>query len=113
MGDRLIIAYDNCTPDVTTLTVARADKYDMTILNKIQGDAAFGIYHYLTGGAELKSVKEIPKKVVRDGDDESDHVYCPNCHECIGSNELVWEDFYTRNWKPMHCVECGQAMIWK
>lgn len=57
--------------------------------------------------------KQIPKKVVRDGDDESDYVYCPCCHECIGVNEFVWEDFYYKDWKPMHCQECGQAMIWK
>jgi hypothetical protein len=57
--------------------------------------------------------KQTPKKVVCDGDDESDHVYCPCCHECIGSNEIIWEDFYYRDWKPAHCPECGQAMIWK
>lgn len=57
--------------------------------------------------------KQIPKKVVFDGDDESDYVYCPCCNECIGSNEMVWEDFYYRDWKPIYCRECGQAMIWK
>lgn len=57
--------------------------------------------------------KQTPKKVVCDGDDESDWVYCPCCHEPIGSNEFVYDDFYYRNWKPMHCQECGQAMIWK
>ena len=54
-----------------------------------------------------------PKKVVCEGDDESDYVYCPCCNACIGSNEFVWEDFYYREWRPMHCQECGQAMIWK
>ena len=57
--------------------------------------------------------KQIPHKVVCEGDDESDYVYCPYCRTCIGSNEMVWEDFYYRNWKPIHCQECGQAMIWK
>ena len=38
--------------------------------------------------------KQIPKKVICEGDDES-------------------EDFYYRGWKPMYCQECGQAMIWK
>lgn len=57
--------------------------------------------------------KQTPKKVVCDGNDESDYVYCPCCHEPIGSNEFVYDDFYYRNWKPMHCQECGQAMIWK
>ena len=57
--------------------------------------------------------KQIPKYVVCDGDDENDYVYCPCCNACIGSNEFVWEDFYYREWKPMHCQECGQAMIWE
>lgn len=62
----------------------------------------------------IKAVeKQIPKKVILDGDDESDYVYCPCCNACIGSNEFVWEDFYYREWRPMHCQECGQAMIWK
>ena len=57
--------------------------------------------------------KQIPKKVVCDGDDESDYVYCPYCNECIGVNEFVWNDFWHREWKPMYCQECGQAMIWE
>lgn len=57
--------------------------------------------------------KQIPKKVVCDGDDESDYVYCPCCNEIIGSNEFVWGYFYDRDWKPVYCQECGQAMIWK
>lgn len=113
MEDSLIIAYDSCPPDFQTLIVARKYGHDMAILNKIQGDAAFGIYHYLTGGAELINEKDIPKKVVCDGDDESDHVYCPHCKHCIGSNDFVYDDFYYRDWKPMHCIECGQSMIWK
>lgn len=113
MEDKLIIAYDNCPPDVPTLIVARTNKCDMTILKTIQGDEAFGVYCYLTDGADLINEKDIPKKVVCDGDDESDYVYCPRCNECIGSNEFVWEDFYHREWKPIYCQECGQAMIWK
>lgn len=57
--------------------------------------------------------KQIAKRVISYSDDESDHVYCPNCNECIGSNEMVYEDFYYRGWSPMYCQECGQAMIWK
>lgn len=56
---------------------------------------------------------QIPKKVICEGDDESDYVYCPCCHTPIGSNDFVYDDFYYRNWRPMHCQECGQAMIWK
>ena len=55
--------------------------------------------------------KQIPKKVVSYSDDESDHVYCPCCNECIGSNDIIYEDFYYRGFAPMHCQECGQAMI--
>jgi hypothetical protein len=55
--------------------------------------------------------KQIPKKVVSYSDDESDHVYCPCCNECIGSNDIVYEDFYYRGFAPMYCQECGQAMI--
>lgn len=57
--------------------------------------------------------KQIPKKVVSYSDDESDHVFCPNCNERIGSNEIVYDDFYLRGWSAMYCQECGQAMIWK
>ena len=57
--------------------------------------------------------KQIPKKVVSYSDDESDHVYCPCCHECIGSNDIIYDEFYCRGFAPMYCQECGQAMIWK
>lgn len=57
--------------------------------------------------------KQIPKKVVCDGDDESDYVRCPCCDEILGLNDSIYDDFYYRNWKPMHCIECGQTMIWK
>lgn len=113
MNDTLMIFYDNCPPDAPTLCVAKESDKGFFVLNKIQGDAAFGIYHYLTNGAELKSAKDIPMKVVSYSDDESDHVYCPRCHECIGSNDIVYEDFYCRGFAPMYCQECGQAMILK
>lgn len=57
--------------------------------------------------------KQIPKKVIRYSDDESDPVYCPCCNECIGSNEIIYDDFYYRGWSVMYCQECGQAMVWK
>ena len=57
-------------------------------------------------------LKQIPQAIMKDGNDESDNVYCPNCHGLIGSNELVWDDFYDRKWAPMHCQECGQSIIW-
>lgn len=111
MEDCLIIGYDSCPPDATTLCVMRKDGDKIIVLNEIQGDAAFGIYHYLTGGAELVNQKDVPMKVISYSDDESDHVYCPRCHECIGSNDIVYEDFYCRGFAPMYCQECGQAMI--
>ena len=113
MNDSLIIVYDSCPPDVPTLIVARKDKIDMTMLNKIQGDSAFRVYNYLTGGSELINEKDIPKKVISYSDDESDHVYCPRCNECIGTNEMIYDDFYYRGFAPMYCQECGQAMILK
>lgn len=57
--------------------------------------------------------KQIPKKVIRYSDDESDHVFCPCCNECIGSNEIIYDDFYLRGWSAMYCEECGQAMVWQ
>lgn len=54
--------------------------------------------------------KQIPKMIVSDGDDESDHAYCPNCNACIGSNEIVYDDFFLRGWSTMYCQECGQAI---
>lgn len=58
-------------------------------------------------------LKQIPKKVYCEGDDESDFVFCPHCHCYIGMNENVWDEFFNRNWKPIYCQKCGQSMIWK
>ena len=58
-------------------------------------------------------LKQIPKKVHREGDDESDIVCCPFCGCYIGLNEDVWDEFYHRMWLPMHCEECGQSMVWE
>ena len=57
--------------------------------------------------------KQIPNAVVKDGDDNMDYIYCPRCDECIGSNEMVWEDFYHNSWHPMYCQCCGQTIIWE
>ena len=57
--------------------------------------------------------KQIPKRVVCKGDDESDDVHCPCCNEYIGSNETVWDWFYYNGEKNMHCTYCGQAMTWE
>ena len=59
LDDSLIITYDCCSPpDAPTLCIARKEGDKVEILNTIQGDVAFGMYHYLTGNAELKD-KEI------------------------------------------------------
>lgn len=106
MNDRLIICYDSSPPDAPTLMVARANRCDMTILNKIQGDEAFGIYYYLIGQAELKSQKEIPKKPIFwrhqyfDSRFEDDWGYeCP----CCGNRDIDYPEH--------HCI-CGQALDW-
>ena len=109
MNDELIIAYDNYLSDVPALIVARKDKHDMTILKQVQGNEAFGIYHYLTGGADLKSAREIPMEhhhtVVNkcSGGEKVRTSICPNCLGCIMTVE---EEF------PRFCTWCGQAIKW-
>lgn len=107
MEDSLIISYDNCPPDVPTLIVAKKYGQDFTMLNKIQGDIAFGIYQYLTGGAELKSARDIPKKVVEVG---KYGFCCPNCKEDFG---LEKEDICIYEMTPpIYCEHCGQKLDW-
>lgn len=57
--------------------------------------------------------KQIPKKVVSEGDDESDWVYCPCCDEILGVNESVYKDFYNNYWHPIYCCRCGQCLIYR
>ena len=56
--------------------------------------------------------KQIPKKVVSEGNDESDWVYCPCCKEILGVNEVVFDAFYENDWKPVYCHKCGQSLTW-
>lgn len=51
MNDCLIITYDLNSDDRPTLLVARQEGKRTRVLNVIHGDQAFGVYHYLTGGA--------------------------------------------------------------
>lgn len=111
--DLLVVGVDFCDEDVNCLVAGRQRGDEIEILSQFNGDLAVGIYALLTGYADMRNKKDAPKKVICDGDDESDNVYCPCCHERLGSNDFVWEDFYERNWKHMYCRECGQAMIWK
>lgn len=57
--------------------------------------------------------KQIPKKVISEGNDESDWVYCPCCNEILGVNEGVFDAFYDNNWNPIYCHKCGQSLIYK
>lgn len=53
--------------------------------------------------------KQIPMVVKREGDDESDWVYCPRCLEMIGNNEWVYDLFYERK-NHVFCQYCGQKL---
>jgi hypothetical protein len=57
--------------------------------------------------------KQIPKKVVCEGDDENDWVHCPCCDEILGINESVYDAFYDNDWKSIYCHKCGQSLTWK
>lgn len=95
MDDTLMIFYDDRPPDVPTLCVAKEADKGFWVLNKIQGNEAFGIYHYLTNGAELKSAREISKKPeLIDG-----RFKCPSCH----SNDRALN---------YYCDICGQKIDW-
>ena len=138
MEDKLIISYDDCPPDVPTLIVARKDKYDVTMMKKLLGDEAFGVYTYLTGGADLKSVREIPKKPINIHEEHSEHLWqrdkngkidvwafeegycngpvCTRCwhSECVHCNE-EWETDPVCDCvvdKDI-CPVCGSELIWK
>jgi hypothetical protein len=110
MTDSLLISYDNCPPDYPTLIVARKDKYDTTMLKTIQGDEAFGIYHYLIGGAELKGARDIHKKPTHIHEEHSDHLWCRDKN---GKIDLwAFEEGFcngpvcTRCWHS-ECVHCN------
>ena len=105
MEDSLIIGYDSCPQDVPTLIVARKFEQDFTMLNKIQGDEAFGIYQYLIGNAELKSARDIPKKPIADEKWFVDAMNCPSCGIYLG---FLGDD----NNDPF-CAKCGQAIDWE
>ena len=113
MNDELIVTYDNYHEDKPVLCIARKYGGAVRVLKIIQGDEAFGIYHYLTDCGDLKSARDIPKKVVCDGDDESDYVYCPCCNEILGTNESVYDDFCDNHYDNIYCCKCGQCLTWE
>ena len=102
--DSLIVTYDYCSPDVPTLCIAKVDEDEVEILNIVQGDEAFEVYHYLTGDAELKHSKDIPKKPIGDLNSVP-HYRCPSCN---GGVVMYCDDN-----KYPYCQWCGQKLDWK
>ena len=108
MGDCLIVTYDCCLPDAPTLCVARKKGNDFVIFKTLYDDEAFGMYHYLTGGTEIKNVKEIAKKPIEIG---KYGFGCPRCNEDLG---LEKEDIYVYDMTPpKYCSNCGQKLDWE
>ena len=97
MNDSLIVTYDCCTPDVPTLCVARREGDKIRVLNMIQDDEAFGMYHYLTGGAELKE-RSGKWKLNKDGSG--------TCDQCNRTQKNVWDYDNYQN----YCGHCGVKM---
>lgn len=95
--DYLIITYDCCHPDVPTLCIAREEGSKVRVLNTIQGDAAFGMYHYLTGGAEFKE-RQGKWKLNKDGSG--------TCDQCNRTQKNVWDYDNYQN----YCGHCGAKM---
>lgn len=85
--DCLIVTYDYCHSDVPTLCVARREKNGIRVLNTIQGDIAFGMYHYLTGGADL-----VGKEIIRCRDCDVPHNKWTGCPKLNGL--VTPPDFY-------------------
>ena len=61
-GDCLIVGYDHSS-DGTALTIAREENEGVRILNTIQGDVAFTIYHLLVGDETILIEMEQLKKI--------------------------------------------------
>ena len=101
MEDLLIVAYDNCPPDTTTLTIARSIGGTKT-LNTINGEQAMGIYHLLTGGAELMYKHGYWYTLT---DCANAGTYCSAC------NKKVYKEHYANvKEKSRFCPNCGSIM---
>lgn len=85
--DNLIVTYDCCSPDAPTLCIARKEGNKVRILNTIQGEEAFGMYHYLTGDAYL-----IGKEIIRCRDCDVPHNKWTGCPKLNGL--VTPPDFY-------------------
>ncbi|MDD5980166.1 MAG: hypothetical protein PUC23_03540 [bacterium] len=55
-GDCLIVGYDYSS-DGNALTIAREENGRVRVLNTIQGDVAFAVYHLLVGNGIIKENK--------------------------------------------------------
>lgn len=106
MGDLLFIAYDNCPQDSATLSVARKEEVrgvdKIRIVNTISGEQAIGVYHLLTGQADL---------IQKHG-----HWYtltdCANAGTyCSVCNKRVYKEHYANvKEKSRFCPNCGGIM---
>ena len=102
MEDILIITYDNCPSDVPTLIVTSADKYNTTMLKKVQGDVASGLYHLLTGQADLMQKHGHWFTLT---DCANAGTYCSVC------NKKVYKEHYANvKEKSRFCPNCGAIM---
>ena len=61
-GDCLFVGYDHSS-DGSVLTIAREENERVRVLNTIQGDNAFVIYHLLVGNGIIKE-KEMFKEIM-------------------------------------------------
>ena len=61
-GDCLFVGYDHSS-DGSILTIAREENQRVRVLNTIQGDNAFAIYHLLVGNGIIKE-KEMFKEIM-------------------------------------------------
>ena len=108
MLEGLLISYEDCPPDVATLVVAKTEADRIKIVNTLKGSVASELYHYLTGGAEMISLKEIAKKPIEIGK------YGFGCPCCNGDLGLEEEDIYVYDMTPpKYCSNCGQKLDWE
>lgn len=54
----------------------------------------------------LKTQYQDGQKVYREGDDESDLIFCPHCRADVATNDDYPE------MRPAHCPDCGTKLIY-
>lgn len=98
----LIVTYDFCSPDTPTLCVARKKDDNIKVLNTIQGDVAYSMYHCLTGSADL--IRKHGHWFLLD-ECSNAGVYCSACHK------KVYKEHYANvKEKSKFCPNCGAIM---